>query len=153
MTNQPHSSPLLEIQQVRKVYSGAGGLLSTQEVVALDDVSFALQGDQAKLLTIVGESGSGKSTLARCILGLTPITDGAIRYRGKEIKQMSRAELHDYRRAVQPVFQDPYSTYNPFYRIDRVLNMIMRKFNLAESPSAATKQIDEALPHGGLASA
>lgn len=146
MTNQPHpSAPLIEIQQVRKVYSGAGGLLSTQDVVALDDVSFALQGDQAKLLTIVGESGSGKSTLARCMLGLTPITDGAIRYRGKEIKAMSRAELHDYRRAVQPVFQDPYSTYNPFYRIDRVLNMIVRKFNLAESSSAATKQIDEAL--------
>lgn len=146
MTNQPQSSaPLLEIQQVRKVYSGAGGLLSTHEVIALDDVSLALQGDQAKLLTIVGESGSGKSTLARCILGLTPVSDGSIRYRGKEIKAMSNAELHDYRRAVQPVFQDPYSTYNPFYRIDRVLNMIMRKFKLAGSPQEATKQIDAAL--------
>lgn len=145
MNGSNPAAPLLAVQGVRKVYSGAGGLLSTHEVVALDDVSLALQGDKAKLITIVGESGSGKSTLARCILGLTPITAGTIRYRGKEISQMSAAELHEYRRAVQPVFQDPYSTYNPFYRIDRVLNMIVRKFKLAESPKAATKQIEEAL--------
>ncbi|MCB0105968.1 MAG: ATP-binding cassette domain-containing protein, partial [Caldilineaceae bacterium] len=146
MTNVVHSAaPLLDVQHVRKVFSGAGGLLSNQEVVALDDVSLALQGDQAKLITIVGESGSGKSTLARCILGLTPVTDGSVRYRGKEISQMSRAELLEYRRAVQPVFQDPYSTYNPFYRIDRVLNMIVRKFKLAGSKGEADKLIDEAL--------
>lgn len=144
-TGSNAAAPLLAVQGVRKVYSGAGGLLSTHEVVALDDVSLALQGDEAKLITIVGESGSGKSTLARCILGLTPITAGSVRYRGKEISQMSRAELHEYRRAVQPVFQDPYSTYNPFYRIDRVLNMIVRKFKLAESPKAAATQIDQAL--------
>ncbi|MEZ4730982.1 MAG: ABC transporter ATP-binding protein [Caldilineaceae bacterium] len=146
MTNHSHAAaPLLEVQQVRKVFSGAGGLIATQDVVALDDVSLLLQGDQARLLTIVGESGSGKSTLARCILGLTPITAGSIRYRGQEISQMSNAELLAYRRAVQPVFQDPYSTYNPFYRIDRVLNMIVRKFKLAPSPKEANKLIDEAL--------
>ncbi|HRW09073.1 MAG TPA: ABC transporter ATP-binding protein [Caldilineaceae bacterium] len=146
MTNLTNgAAPLLEVQQVRKVFSGAGGMMSTQEVLALDDVSLVLQGDQAKLLTIVGESGSGKSTLARCILGLTPISGGSIRYRGQEISQMNKAELLAYRRAVQPVFQDPYSTYNPFYRIDRVLNMIVRKFKLAPSPKEASKLIDEAL--------
>ncbi len=139
------SAPLLDVQHVRKLFSGAGGMMSSQEVLALDDVSLLLQGDQAKLLTIVGESGSGKSTLARCILGLTPISGGSIRYRGQEIGQMNKAELLAYRRAVQPVFQDPYSTYNPFYRIDRVLNMIVRKFKLAESTGAASKLIDEAL--------
>ena len=145
MTSRSNGAPLLEVAHVRKVFSNTGGLLSAQDVVALDDVSLMLQGDEAKLLTIVGESGSGKSTLARCILGLTPITEGSIRYRGQEISQMNRAALHEYRRAVQPVFQDPYATYNPFYRIDRVLNMIVRKFKLASSTSEATKLIDEAL--------
>ena len=145
MTSRSNGAPLLEVAHVRKVFSNTGGLLSAQDVVALDDVSLMLQGDEAKLLTIVGESGSGKSTLARCILGLTPITEGSIRYRGQEISQMNRTALHEYRRAVQPVFQDPYATYNPFYRIDRVLNMIVRKFKLASSTSEATKLIDEAL--------
>ncbi len=139
------TQPLLEVTNLRKVFTGVGGLLSRRDVVAVDDISFALQGDQAKLITIVGESGSGKSTLARCILGLTQPTSGAVRYRGQDIQSMSKAEMHAYRRAVQPVFQDPYSTYNPFYRIDRVLNVLVRKFKLAASPKEAKAQIDEAL--------
>ncbi|MBX3014020.1 MAG: ABC transporter ATP-binding protein [Caldilineaceae bacterium] len=142
MTTQ---QPLLEVQQVRKVFTGVGGLLSRRDVVAVDDISLALRGDQPKLLTIVGESGSGKTTLARCILGLTQPTSGAVRYQGKDIQSMNKEELRAYRRAVQPIFQDPYSTYNPFYRIDRVLNMLVRKFKLADSPKAAKPLIDEAL--------
>lgn len=137
--------PLLDVQQVRKVFHTAGGLLAHREVTAVDDVSLAIQGDQARLLTIVGESGSGKTTLARCILGLTEPTSGAIRYRGKNIHAMTRGELHTYRREVQPVFQDPYATYNPFYRIDRVLTMLVSKFNLASSKQEAQAKIEEAL--------
>ncbi len=139
------TQPLLEVTNLRKVFTGVGGLLSRRDVVAVDDISLALQGEQAKLVTIVGESGSGKSTLARCILGLTQPTSGTVRYRGKDLQQMSKEELHAYRRAVQPVFQDPYSTYNPFYRIDRVLNVLVRKFKLAASHKEATALIDEAL--------
>lgn len=142
MTTQ---QPLLEVANLRKVFTGVGGLLSRRDVVAVDDISLAIQGNKARLLTIVGESGSGKTTLARCILGLTQPTSGTIRYQGKDIQSMSKDELHAYRRAVQPVFQDPYSTYNPFYRIDRVLNMLVRKFKLADSPKAAKPLIEEAL--------
>lgn len=142
MTTQ---QPLLEVANLRKVFTGVGGLLSRRDVVAVDDVSLAIAGHPAKLLTIVGESGSGKTTLARCILGLTQPTSGIVRYQGKDIQHMTKDELHAYRRAVQPVFQDPYSTYNPFYRIDRVLNMLVRKFKLADSPKAAKSLIEEAL--------
>ena len=135
---------MLDVQNIRKVFS-VGGMMSQREVVALDDISFRLQGDQAQLLTIVGESGSGKTTLARCILGLTDPSAGAVRYQGKNIHTMSKAELHQYRREVQPVFQDPYATYNPFYRIDRVLNLLVRKFKLAASKVESEKLIDEAL--------
>jgi peptide/nickel transport system ATP-binding protein len=139
------NAPLLDVQRIRKVFTASAGLMSRREVVAVDDLSFRLQDDQAKLLTIVGESGSGKTTLARCILGLTNPTSGEIQYRGKNIHTMNREELHTYRREVQPVFQDPYSTYNPFYRIDRVLHMLVRRFKLTSSKDETQARIEEAL--------
>ncbi len=138
------STPLIDVQNVRKIFTTAG-VLARRDVVAVDDVSFAIQGDKPKLLTIVGESGSGKTTLARCILGLTDPSGGQIRYRGKNIHAMNKEEWHNYRREVQPIFQDPYSTYNPFYRIDRVLNMLVRKFHLTSSKAETKERIEEAL--------
>lgn len=138
------SVPLLDVQNIRKVFT-ASGLMARREVVAVDDVSLRIQGDEPRLLTIVGESGSGKTTLARCILGLTDSTAGAIVYRGKNIGTMSKDEMRHYRREVQPVFQDPYSTYNPFYRIDRVLLMLVRKFHLTSSKAETQARIEEAL--------
>ncbi len=120
-------------------------MFARRNVVAVDDVSFHLPDNQAKLLTIVGESGSGKTTLARNLLGLNKPTAGTVAYRGQDIYTMSRAEWHTYRRAVQPVFQDPYATYNPVYRIDRVLQTLVRKFKLASSKAQATDLIEEAL--------
>jgi len=114
-------------------------------VIAVDDVSFSLPSDQATLLTIVGESGSGKTTLTRNLLGLTPPTNGNVVYQGKDIYKMSSEEWVAYRREVQPVFQDPYATYNPFYRIDRVLEVPIRKFKLAKSKDEARARMEEAL--------
>lgn len=136
---------LLDVHHVTTIFEGAGGLFSRQRVIAVDDVSFRMDGARPTLLTIVGESGSGKTTLARAILGLTRPTTGTVRFRGKDIYKMSRAEWAAYRREVQPVFQDPYATYNPFYRIDRVLEMPIRKFKLASSPAEARQKIEEAL--------
>jgi len=138
------SQPLLDVRNVRTVF-GSSGLLSRRTVVAVDDVSFQLRADTPTLLTIVGESGSGKTTLARNILGLNPPSDGQILYNGTDIYTLSADEWRAYRRDVQPIFQDPYATYNPFYRIDRVLNMLVRKFKLAPSKSEARDRIDEAL--------
>lgn len=137
------NQPLLEVRNLRTVFSA--GLTSRRNVVAVDDISFALSADKPTLLTIVGESGSGKTTLARNILGLNPPTEGEIRFGGRNIYDMSGREWHAYRRDVQPIFQDPYATYNPFYRIDRVLNMLVRNFKLAGSKSEAQSLIDEAL--------
>ncbi|MBZ0291161.1 MAG: ABC transporter ATP-binding protein [Anaerolineae bacterium] len=114
-------------------------------VVAVDNVSFSLPANESTLLTIVGESGSGKTTLTRNLLGLTPPTEGQVLYQGKDIYSMSHEEWHHYRRDVQPVFQDPYATYNPFYRIDRVLQVPIHKFGLANSRKEARQLIDEAL--------
>jgi len=136
---------LLEVHHLRTIFGGDDTLFSRHSVAAVDDVSFQLDGDKPTLLTIVGESGSGKTTLARNILGLTKPSGGHILYRGQDIATMSSAAWHAYRREVQPIFQDPYATYNPVYRIDRVLTMLVRKFKLTASKGEAQTQIEEAL--------
>lgn len=139
------SQPLLAVQDMRMVFEATGGMFSRHNVVAVDGISFQMHAEKPTLLTIVGESGSGKTTLARSLLGLRRPSSGSIRFRGQDLYAMSRTELHDYRKAVQPVFQDPYATYNPFYRIDRVLTMLVDKFNLADSKAAGQTLIEEAL--------
>ena len=137
--------PLLDVQNLSVIFETSGGMFSRQSVVAIDRISFQLDRDQPKLLTVVGESGSGKTTLARTLLGLQQPSGGAIRFQGKDLTAMNRSDWHEYRRQVQPVFQDPYATYNPFYRIDRVLDMIVRKFDLASSAQEAKQLIVDAL--------
>jgi oligopeptide/dipeptide ABC transporter ATP-binding protein len=73
-------------------------------------------------LGIVGESGSGKSTLARIIVGLEEPTSGGIDYHGRDLKNFSKSEFHNFRRNVQMVFQDPYSCLNPRMRIDQIVS-------------------------------
>lgn len=138
------SEPLLSIEHLSVVYRDSGLFQGGRTTVAVDDISLEVPAEPS-LLTIVGESGSGKSTLARAILGLTAHAGGHIRFQGRDVTDFSRAQWHDYRRAVQPIFQDPYATYNPFYRIDRVLKVLVRKFNLASNSSDAERLIADAL--------
>ncbi|MEZ4677659.1 MAG: ABC transporter ATP-binding protein [Caldilineaceae bacterium] len=99
---------------------------------------------------IVGESGSGKTTLALMLMGNLPPDDGRIIFRGKDVARMSAAERFQFRREVQPIFQDPFAAVNPFYRVDHVLTTPLERFGLADSPKAAMNQIHEALETVGL---
>ena len=74
-----------------------------------------------KIIAVAGESGSGKTTLARLLLGIASPTSGSVEYDGKDLTEISRAERREFRREVQPIFQDPYGSYNPFYKVDHVL--------------------------------
>lgn len=139
---------LLEAQNVTKIFGG--GLLSKQRAVALENFSFAIQENPPSFTAVVGESGSGKTTLARILLGLTEPTSGEVRYKGKVLRQMSRAERRNYLREVQVIFQDPYEVYNPFYNVDHVLEMPITKFGLARSHKERRKLIEETLQAVGL---
>jgi len=99
--------PLLDALAVTKRYNRRDGSVLS----AVDGVNLSI--DPAETVALVGETGSGKSTLARLALGLTPPDEGEIRFRGRPLNKMSRAEHHRFRLAVQPIFQDPGASFNP----------------------------------------
>lgn len=114
-------------------------------ITAVEDATFTLTSEPPQVVSLVGQSGSGKSTIARNILGLQHPTAGTITYNGHDIFKMTRSQHDDYRRNVQPVFQDPYAIFNPFYRVDRALWKAVKKFGLAQGHEAGLKLIEESL--------
>ena len=105
--------PVLEIEGLKKHFPIKKGFLRRTHghVLAVDGVSFTIQ--QGEALGLVGESGCGKSTVGRTILRLIEPTDGVIRIGGENIGALSKAELKPFRRQMQIIFQDPYSSLNP----------------------------------------
>jgi oligopeptide/dipeptide ABC transporter ATP-binding protein len=134
-------SPLIELQSAAKTYGN---------LTALDDITLSLSEDTPSITAIAGESGSGKTTLARIMLGFIAPSRGRVLYRGKDVAKMTGAERRLFRREVQPVFQDPFDVFNPFYRVDHVLTTPVRRYGLAHSDSEARKLIEEALSRVGL---
>jgi peptide/nickel transport system ATP-binding protein len=110
----------VQIDQVSKLFqaSTVGGGVTP----ALRKVSFDI--GPGEVVTLIGESGSGKTTLGRIILRLTPPSSGRVVFEGNDISAFGRAGLRDYYRRVQGVFQDPFSSYNPVYRADRVFELV-----------------------------
>jgi oligopeptide/dipeptide ABC transporter ATP-binding protein len=105
--------PLLEVANLKKHFTVEKGLLRRRagRVHAVDGVSFAI--DKGETLGLVGESGCGKSTLARAILRLIEPTDGSIRLAGHDITRLRKSELRPFRRQMQIIFQDPFSSLDP----------------------------------------
>jgi peptide/nickel transport system ATP-binding protein len=129
---------ILSLRDVHRHYPGARlGLRRGPPVRAVNGVSFELQ--RGESLGLVGESGCGKSTLTRAILGLDPVTSGEIILNGHGVSpQMPRALRAD----VQVVFQDPYGSFNPRWRVDRIVS---EPFHLLPDPPARAPAVAEAL--------
>ncbi|WP_020579541.1 ABC transporter ATP-binding protein [Actinopolymorpha alba] len=142
------TEPLIELRNVTKVYGG--GVLSREATVALDDVSLTVQGDTPQIVSVVGESGSGKTTLASLLMGFIAPTSGTVRYRGEDVSKLRGEHMREFRRDVQAVFQDPFSVFNPFYKVDHVLTVPIHKFRLARSKSERTELMESALETVGL---
>lgn len=137
-----HSAQRIELDSVTQQFHARG--TADGFMTAVDDVTFSLTSDAAQVVSLVGQSGSGKSTIARIILGLQKPNSGSVTYNGQDIYRLSRRGYADYRRQVQPVFQDPYAIFNPVYRVDRVLWKAAHKFGLGRDRAAADK-IEESL--------
>ena len=134
-------SQLIELEGAAKTYGA---------FTALDDITLSLSADVPSMTAIAGESGSGKTTLARIMLGFIPPSRGRVLYRGRDVATMSSAERRQFRREVQPVFQDPFDVFNPFYRVDHVLTIPVRRYGLAHSEREARRLVEEALSRVGL---
>ncbi|MGO1075785.1 ABC transporter ATP-binding protein [Inquilinus sp. CA228] len=139
---------LLRLEHVSKTYTR--GLVNAQSTVALSDISLTLKEDEPTIMTVAGESGSGKTTLAMLLLGFIAPSTGRIIYRGKDVSTLRGKEKMAYRREVQAVFQDPFAVFNPFYTVDHLLTVPIRKFRLAASKADARAKMEEALTAVGL---
>ncbi len=139
---------LLEFKNVTKVYSR--GLLSKTSTTALKNISLKLNEDEPTILTVAGESGSGKTTLAMLLLGFITPTSGQILYKGQDISRLRGSDRMTFRREVQAVFQDPFAVFNPFYTVDHLLTVPIKRFKLAKSKSEARERMEEALTAVGL---
>ncbi|HLW85246.1 MAG TPA: ATP-binding cassette domain-containing protein [Candidatus Sulfotelmatobacter sp.] len=114
--------PLLEIRNLTKVFphgESALGAKAGGEVRAVDNVSLDIH--PGETLGLVGESGSGKSTLGRLILRLIEPTAGSIRFDGRDLLAASRSEMRRLRRDLQIIFQDPFASLDPRYRVEDII--------------------------------
>jgi len=131
----------LKVDQVSKLFratSRGGGLTP-----ALRKVSFEL--NQGEVISLIGESGSGKTTIGKVILRLVQPTSGTVTFDEKDIGSYSARGLRDYYRNVQGVFQDPFSSYNPIYRADRVFELVRDVYFKKLSDKQWREKIDAAL--------
>ena len=120
------SEPLLNISGLRVTFSVRQGRHKVQ-LTAVDGVTLTV--NDAEIVGLVGESGSGKSTLARAVVGLNPIAGGSINFHGAQLHKKRGLEV---RRAVQMVFQDPYSSLNPRMTVAQHFSELLRVHKLVD---------------------
>jgi len=111
------TEPLLDVDNLVTDYPLPG--LRTKPLRVLKGVSLDIL--PGECVGLVGESGSGKTTLGRAVLGLAPVTEGAVRYNGRDISHLSRKDRRPLSSDIQVVFQDPYTSLNPAMTIEQIL--------------------------------
>ncbi|AUZ88006.1 ABC transporter ATP-binding protein [Arthrobacter agilis] len=107
---------IVEIRDLTKIYKRRG---SKEDFYAAKNVT--LDVPRGQTVAIVGESGSGKTTTARMLLKLIEPTSGTMTFDGMDVATLDKAQLNDFRQRVQPIFQDPYSSLNPMFTIERIV--------------------------------
>jgi peptide/nickel transport system ATP-binding protein len=145
------AEPLLRLQEVGRFFpSGKGRVLSRKAqsgVHAVDSVDLVVH--RGETVGLVGESGCGKSTLGRVVLGIHPATSGSVRYDGTDVTAATGKALRRYRRKVQLVFQDPYSSLNPRMTVGAMLREPIEIHRLANGHGADAR-VREILEMVGL---
>ena len=141
---------LLEVRNLVKHFHVGGGLFGGAPGVvrAVDGVSFAIR--RGETLGLVGESGCGKTTTGRCILQLERPTSGEIVFDGQDLTKLDDAGLRRFRRRMQVIFQDPYSSLNPRMTIGQILAEPLVVHGLAPDRAAREARVGELLRHVGL---
>ena len=142
---------VLEARGLTKHFPVSRGAILSRTVgtvKAVDGVDFVLR--RGETLGLVGESGCGKTSTARLVLCLERPTAGGIFYRGRDVHGLARHELGDYRRAVQAVFQDPYSSLNPRLTVRTTVREPLAQTQPALSRAEVNERVEDSLTRVGL---
>jgi peptide/nickel transport system ATP-binding protein len=137
-------SILLEVKELKKYFPTPKGLLH-----AVDGVNFSLE--KGKTLGIVGESGCGKSTLGRLIVHLLEPTNGEIVFEGIDVTHPRKGQLHNLRRDMQMIFQDPYSSLNPRMTVSEIISEPLEIYHVCSNNKEIGKKIGSLMETVGLA--
>ncbi|OED39491.1 ABC transporter ATP-binding protein [Flavobacteriaceae bacterium (ex Bugula neritina AB1)] len=143
-----HNPPLLEVQNLEKVFFTKVGLFSKKEFKAVNDVSFKLY--EGETLGLVGESGCGKSTLGNTILQLSKASKGAVLYKGVDITKLSSSQLRNLRKEIQLIFQDPYASLNPRLTVGTAIMEPMKVHKLYSNTAERKQKAIDLLERVGL---
>ncbi|KYH36431.1 MAG: peptide ABC transporter ATPase [Candidatus Bathyarchaeota archaeon B24] len=136
---------LLEVKNLTKIFTV--GFLRRKEIVAVKDVSFNVK--ESEFVSLVGESGSGKTTTARMILRLLRPTSGSVVFRDRDVWSLRTLnDLRWYWRQVHGIFQDPFASFNPLYKVDRVFYQVFTL--LGDNDVDKESLVNEALKEVGL---
>ena len=149
-------APLVEVDRLWRVFDVSGPWLNRvlegrprQTLTAVADVSFAI--GRRETFALVGESGSGKSTIARIIVGLLPPSSGDVRIDGVSMSSTeARSKRAELRRRIQMIFQDPYASLNPCWRVDKIIAEPLRAFGLYRVSQDIDGRVAELLELVGL---
>ena len=139
---------IIDVKNVTKIFSK--GIINKSFTRAVNNISLNIDSEKPMIRAIAGESGSGKTTLARMILGLITPTEGELFFEGQNINKLNNEDRLNFRKSVQPIFQDPFGVFNPFYKIDRVLNTPLIKFQVTDNKTEIEDRIESALNSVGL---
>ena len=132
---------MLTVDTCCKAYSV--GAFGSRQLLAVRDVSFGVR--RGEVVSLIGESGSGKSTIGKMILRLLRMTSGTIEFEGVDISTLEGPRLRDYYSQVQGVFQDPFSSYNPIFKADRVFTMLRNRYFSGLTGSEWHKKLEASL--------
>ncbi|MBL0702909.1 MAG: ATP-binding cassette domain-containing protein [Sulfurospirillum sp.] len=113
-------SNLFKIKNLKRYYEINRGLLKKPTIIkAVNNIDFTI--NKGEVFSIVGESGCGKSTIAKLLMIIEKPTGGEILFEGKDVTKFNNQELKEYRKRVQIIFQDPYSSLNPRWKVGTII--------------------------------
>lgn len=141
---------IVEVEHLKKYFPVKGGFIqhTLGYVQAVDDVSFQIP--RGSVMGLVGESGCGKSTAGKAILGLAPATGGRVLFNGEDISNVGKEKMHEIRRKMQIVFQDPYSSLDPRMTVYDLISEGMKAQKMVSGRAELEEQVEALMDKCGL---
>jgi ABC-type oligopeptide transport system ATPase subunit len=137
---------MLELERVSKIYKV--GAFGGKDLLAVRDVTFGVA--PGEVVSLIGESGSGKSTIGRMILRLISVSRGRITLDGTDVSSLTGDALRAYYGKVQGVFQDPFSSFNPIFRVSHMFDLLRGVYGRGVTDAEWRRRVDESLDSVGL---